>query len=131
MTAPLQALAMNWSVSISGMRPRESVGVAVPPTWTTQQLMLAPRMPLTVECIVVGLEKPEIPSVNITRPLRALLGSSCMASVPALTIPSRLVSPGSCYGREGRYEFFYFISFHIITERMTLIFSLAVSFPMV
>ena len=94
-TAPLQALAMNCSVSISGMRPRESVGVAVPPTWTTQQLMLAPRMPLTVECIVVGLEKPEIPSVSMTRPFSALLGSNWMASVPALTIPSRLVSPGS------------------------------------
>ena len=48
--------------------------------------------------MVVGLEKPEMPSVSMTRPFRALLGSSWMASVPALTIPSRLVSPGSWDG---------------------------------
>ena len=94
-TAPLQALAMNWSVSISGISPKESVGVVVPPTWTTQQLMLAPRMLLTAECIVVGLEKPDIPSVSMISPFRALLGRSWMAKVPTLTIPSRLVSPGS------------------------------------
>ena len=68
-THPLQAEAMNWRVSMSGSRPRGVVGSGGPPTWTTQQLMLAPRMLLTVEWKVVGSKKPEIPSVRRMRPV--------------------------------------------------------------
>ena len=60
---------MNWSVSMSGRRPKGVAGSGGPPTWITQQLMLAPRMLLTVEWRATGLEKPGIPSVRRMRPV--------------------------------------------------------------
>lgn len=92
-TQPLQAWAMNARVSVSAMSPKAAEGCGFPPTWTTQQLMLAPLMPFTAVCMAVGLENPGMPSVSNTNPLRAFLGRSWMANVPARTIPSKLLSP--------------------------------------
>lgn len=84
---------MNWRVSISGTWPRVSIKWGPPPICTTQQLTFAPLIPLMLLCMLVGLEKPDTPSVSSTRPLSAQRGSSWSARLPAFTIVSKPVSP--------------------------------------
>ena len=72
MRQPLQASVMKPRVSMSGRRPKAAVGSGGPPTWTTQQLMLWPRIRLTEAWRAPGEGNPQIPSVSKIRPVCAV-----------------------------------------------------------
>ena len=72
-TQPLQAMVMKLSVSVSGRRPKAAVGSGGPPTCTTQQLMLWPRIMFTLLWRRLGEENPQMPSVSRMRPVCACI----------------------------------------------------------
>ena len=81
MRQPLQASAMKPRVSMSGRRPKAAVGSGGPPTWTTQQLMLWPRIRLTEAWRAPGEGNPQIPSVSKIRPVCAVCAVCAVCGV--------------------------------------------------